>query len=266
MKKRLVFTGLLLIFILINGCENTEEQKSAALAQEKANFDLSLRHSVFFSDGLLAAIEVTRTAGENAEIEDPDHKHVLVNDDHLLEPSYEPEDLMVPDVRFSFAELLDRRFMREEAAAALESMFHDAEANEHILFAVSGFRSYDRQKQLFTAYANAHGEEQAWDVLAIPGASEHQTGLAMDITSASNDYLLSTDFADTEEGKWVNDHAHEHGFIIRYLEGKEEITGITFEPWHLRYVGQDAAEELKHSGLTLERLIEKARDYQSGEE
>ncbi|SES10598.1 M15 family metallopeptidase [Salisediminibacterium halotolerans] len=255
-----VFLSLLMA---VNGCQQTEEQKSGEYAPERNNAELSAT-DLHFSNDLLDSIELTEIEAESAEIQNPDHIHVLVNDDHVLPDSYTPDDLTVPDVRFSFDEELDRRLMREEAAEALEQLFRAADAAEQELFAVSGYRSYERQEQLFTAAVNEHGEETARETSAAPGSSEHQTGLAMDVSSRSNDLLLNTDFADTDEGQWVEEHAHEHGFVIRYPEGEEDLTGITFEPWHLRYVGEDAAEELDNSGLTLEELIEKTREYQDG--
>ncbi|AOM84523.1 Putative carboxypeptidase yodJ [Salisediminibacterium beveridgei] len=247
---------------LLSGCQDAREWQSGALAPERISAELSLRESVYFSDERLSQMQLTQTGGEDGTIQDPDHNHLLVNDDHVLDPAYVPEDLTVPDVRFSFSEALDRRLMREEAAEALERLFADAEGYGHELFAVSGYRSFERQEQLFTAYVNEHGEDEARKILAIPGGSEHQSGLAMDVSSRSNGFLLNTDFADTDEGKWLEEHAHEHGFIIRYPAGKEAITGISFEPWHIRYIGEDEAHELYQSGLTLEELIEKARNYQ----
>lgn len=253
--------GLLLSLLLFSGCQENEESKSAASAPERISAELSLRESIHFSDEWLSEIALTQT-DDDGTIQDPDHPHLLVNDDHVLEAAYEPEDLTVPDVRFSFSEALDRRLMRDMAASALERLFESAQEDGYELFAISGFRSYERQEQLFTAYAEEHGEDAAREILAIPGGSEHQSGLAMDVSSASNGFLLNQDFAGTDEGEWLLEHAHEHGFIIRYPEGKEEITGISFEPWHIRYIGEEIAEKLYHSGLVLEELIEKARDHQ----
>ena len=87
---------------------------------------------------------------------------------------------------------------------------------------------------------------------APPGASEHQLGLAMDITLAKYNGTLSVNFGNTKEGAWIRENAHKYGFIVRYLQGKEEVTGYKYEPWHIRYLGVDLATELYEKGITLE--------------
>lgn len=134
-------------------------------------------------------------------------------------------------------------------------MFASAENAGIHLFAQSGFRSFERQEQIFTAFAEQDGEEAANKYSARPGESEHQTGLVMDITSESVNFQLTTEFGATEEGLWVAEHAHEHGFIIRYPKGKESITQYDYEPWHLRYVGIKAATEMNNNNETLEEYL-----------
>ena len=92
----------------------------------------------------------------------------------------------------------------------------------------------------------------------MPGSSEHQTGLTIDVSAQSVSYRLDQSFGDTKEGKWLAKHCHEYGFIIRYPEGKTHITGYDYEPWHLRYVGVDTAKEITGSGLTLEEYLGEA--------
>jgi hypothetical protein len=100
------------------------------------------------------------------------------------------------------------------------------------------------------------GIEDASRYSARPGQSEHQTGLALDLASQSGKCTLSTCFKDTDEGKWLNENAWKYGFILRYPEGKEEITGYMFEPWHFRYVGKKEAKKIQDSGLTIEEYYE----------
>ncbi|MCD8511324.1 MAG: M15 family metallopeptidase [Bacillus sp. (in: Bacteria)] len=188
-------------------------------------------------------------------IEDLDDVLLLVNRRRALPPEYVPEDLAEPEVRFTFDEQLPQRLLREQAAEALEKLFQTAEEQGIYLFAVSGYRSYERQESIFAFNWQTHGEERANQFSARAGHSEHQTGLAMDITSQSAGFQLTQDFGDTEEGKWVAENAAEFGFIIRYLEGKEEITGFAYEPWHLRYVGVEAALEIAEQGITLEEYL-----------
>src|SRR5699024_4734909 len=112
------------------------------------------------------------------------------------------------------------------------------------LFAQSGYRSYDSQDAIFAANVDKNDEPAANNDSARHGESEHQTGLTMDITSPDVGYKLNIEFGDTKEGKWVEKHAADHGFIIRYPEDKEDITEYQYEPWHLRYVGKEAATEI----------------------
>lgn len=179
----------------------------------------------------------------------------VVNKENALPADYVPNDLVVPDVPFPFEEELPKKQLREHAAAALEELFVAAENAGHVLYAQSGYRSYERQVNLFAAYAENHGEEAANLFSARAGESEHQTGLSMDITSQAVGFALTTDFGDTSEGEWVSENAAAFGFIIRYPEGKETITEYQFEPWHLRYVGEQTALEITEANLTLEEYF-----------
>ncbi|MDI9475715.1 MAG: M15 family metallopeptidase [Natronincolaceae bacterium] len=180
---------------------------------------------------------------------------VLVNKKRYLDSSYKPNDLVVPNVKFSFDEEREKKYMRKEAAEALEELFERAYKEGVYIFALSGYRSYSTQKWLFENKASEIGEEKANKIIARPGESEHQTGLAMDITSQSVQFDLKTKFGETEEGKWVKDNAHKFGFIIRYAKDKEGITGYNYEPWHLRYVGKKVAEEIYNKGIALEEYL-----------
>jgi len=188
-------------------------------------------------------------------VTDPDSILVLVNKTSHLPEDYEPQDLVQPDVPFPFTEDLPKKLLRREAAAALEELFAAAKEEGLKLFAQSGYRSYQRQAAIFAANADKHGEEYANTFSARPGESEHQTGLAMDVTSSEVNYLLEQEFASTPEGLWLKDHAHEFGFIIRYPKDREAETGYTYEPWHLRYVGREAAGAIFGQGLILEEFL-----------
>ena len=172
---------------------------------------------------------------------DPSSLTVCVNRKSTLSSDYKPTDLVLPDVRAVNSS--NRLYMRKEAASALEELFKAAEDENYYLYAVSGYRSYSYRKSIYTPYSGYS---------APAGASEHQLGLAMDITLAKYNGTLSVDFGNTKEGKWVKENAHKYGFIIRYLQGKEDITGYNYEPWHLRYLGVDLATELYEKNITLE--------------
>ena len=117
----------------------------------------------------------------------------------------------------------------------------------------SGFRSYDYQTQLYQNYVNKDGKEAADTYSARPGYSEHQTGLAFDILNGAGG-LLGDNPQDEKAIEWLHSHAHEYGFIVRFQEGKEAITGYQAEAWHLRYVG-DIAEQIYTSKQTLEEYF-----------
>ena len=194
---------------------------------------------------------------------DPASTTVLVNHLYTLPADYVPEDLVAPDVEFSFPYMADKRLMRSDAAAALEELF-DAASKEGIrLTAISGYRSYDRQKTIYLYNVNKSGQDYANLYSAPPGHSEHQTGLTMDVSSVSNNLDLTYSLADLPEGQWLAEHSHLFGFIIRYPEDKEEITGYAYEPWHLRYVGVEMASYLYEHNLTLDEYYGiSAQDYE----
>ncbi|PGA49971.1 hypothetical protein COL86_30780, partial [Bacillus toyonensis] len=177
--------------------------------------------------------------------------HVIVNKRYALPDGYRPRDLVVPNVNFVFSGMHERRYMRKEAAEALEKLFKLAQKDGITLKSVSGFRSQEYQSSIYQYNVRTQGKERANRVSAKPRHSEHQTGLAMDVSASSVNYSLIESFGTTEEGKWLAKNAHQAGFIIRYLKGKESITGYIYEPWHIRYVG-DIAKEIFEKGITLE--------------
>jgi D-alanyl-D-alanine carboxypeptidase len=185
-------------------------------------------------------------------IAEPESITVMVNKTIRLPIDYKPSDLVYPDVAFIFDEKVEKRMMRKEAAEALESMFSAAEEDGIMLAGVSGYRSGSTQKALFERYVRRDGEETASRYSARPGHSEHQTGLAMDVSGTTGKCAATDCFADTDEAAWLDEHAREFGYIIRYPEGKEEITGYKYEPWHLRYVGIELSQEIASQGITLE--------------
>lgn len=181
-----------------------------------------------------------------------DSTTVLINKEFALPSDYVPENLVVPSVPFSFSGYKEKKLLREDAAKALEELFKASEEAQLSLFAVSGYRSYDRQKAIYDSNVARNGSERTDQFSARPGYSEHQSGLAMDVSTNSIHFRLDEEFAATPEGRFLADHAHEYGFIIRYPEGKSDITGYSYEPWHIRYVGKELAEELHSKGITLE--------------
>lgn len=172
-------------------------------------------------------------------LEDPDSIWVVVNKKRPLPDGYAPTDLDGD--------------IRREPAKKLEELLRAAQNGGHNLYRISGFRSQENQTLTYNSYVSRDGQARADTYSARPRHSEHQTGLAIDLGNGTCD--LEACFGDTKSGKWLAAHAYEYGFIIRYLKGKEHITGYQYEPWHLRYVGVPLSTELYKSGQTMEEFF-----------
>lgn len=177
---------------------------------------------------------------------------VFVNKEYYLPKNYVPENLLVPDIVFDSTSYSERMLMRKDAAEAIEKLFAAALEDGFSLYGISGYRSYDRQKEIFLNNIVHRGKKHTLKYSAAPGTSEHQTGLAMDVSSKSVRYKLITSFSDCDEGIWLANHAHEFGFIIRYPKDQFDSTGYAYEPWHIRYVGEDLADYLYTNNMTLD--------------
>ncbi|WP_214761325.1 MULTISPECIES: D-alanyl-D-alanine carboxypeptidase family protein [Exiguobacterium] len=183
---------------------------------------------------------------------------ILVNKQIALPAGYKPNDLVTANIDFVDTASGERRMLRKEAAQAIEKLMAGAKTAGIDLKGTSAFRSYDYQVQLFNAYVAKDGKEQAMKYSAPPGHSEHQTGLAIDVSSASVGYQLTQSLEQTKEGKWLADNAHKYGFIVRYQRAYEAETGYMFEPWHLRYIGVEHATNVHKTNVPFERYLEQS--------
>lgn len=175
---------------------------------------------------------------------DPTSIWVVVNKQRPLNPqTYIPTDLVTPNVplRVPGNESMQ---VRRITATAMEAMFAAAKAQQVPLMLSSGYRSYTYQVGLYNGYASSSSTAQADTYSARPGYSEHQTGLAFDVEPLDQQCDVDQCFANLPAGKWVAAHAYEYGFLVRYPADKVAVTGYTYEPWHLRYVGKPLAAEL----------------------
>jgi len=180
---------------------------------------------------------------------------ILVNKTNGLANDYKPDDLA--DIKYFAADRsAEGRFMRETAADAFHRLVEEASSQGIEILMTTAYRSYGFQSTLYNNYVAQHGQASADRFSARPGYSEHQTGLAVDVSAASVDYSLTRDFAKTDEGIWVAANAHVFGFIIRYPEDREEQTGYLYEPWHLRYVGVTAAKHIFENEMILEEYLQ----------
>lgn len=175
----------------------------------------------------------------------------LVNRQWPITEAYEPPDLEMSDVPGQV------RYMRREAAQALREMFEACKVEAKVqLLSISGYRSYQRQSNIYKRKLRSvkKDEAKAQEFVAPPGTSEHQLGVAMDI-GQKHKVNLEISFGDTEGAKWCRENCWRFGFILRYDEPWEDITGYKFEPWHFRYVGKEYAKEIHDANVPLETWL-----------
>lgn len=177
---------------------------------------------------------------------------ILVNKTHRLTADYIPPALTESSFLFDAPCGDPKRLLAAPAEKAAAKLFARAKEEGIILYGISGYRSYNRQKELYQQRLKETSDSHVNLYLAPPGASEHQTGLALDVSGTSVDLELNESFAGTKEGQWLAANAPLFGFILRYPKGKESITGYAWEPWHIRYVTKSLSLYLSLTGLTLE--------------
>ena len=184
---------------------------------------------------------------------------VLVNNTSLLKEGYVPELVTVNSAGYKF----DAR-----AAEDLQAMLQAAREEGLSPMICSSYRSWERQTTLFekqvvkqqnTGLPYEEACEKAKTVVAFPGTSEHQTGLAADIVATSHQ-MLDDSQEQTAEQQWLMEHCWEYGFILRYPKDKSDITGIIYEPWHYRYVGHEVAQYIHENGLCLEEYWQQVEE------
>lgn len=190
---------------------------------------------------------------------------VLVNKHNPISPSnFTPTDLVEPKTSKSLDNSRDLK-LSEPAADALEKMAADLHAQgQGKMFLNSAFRSFDYQQRLFASKTKEYGKTGALLRSARAGFSEHQTGLAADVSVPEQGCAIMACFGDTQAGKWIAGNAWKYGFIVRYEKTTQETTGYSYEPWHLRFVGLEVARLYSESGInTLEDLwgLPPAPDY-----
>lgn len=194
----------------------------------------------FYTDGILKE-------------QQKDWRLTLVNKWNIMEEGYEPE----------LAELMEGHQVDARIAEALMDMIHDAKKAGYAIYILSSYREMEHQIELFEeqvkgllaqGYSEEEAEIEAGTVVAYPGTSEHQLGLAVDLVSSEH-ISLDEEAEKTKGYQWLVAHCQEYGFILRYPDGTSEITGIIYEPWHFRYVGEEAAAEIMERGITLEQYL-----------
>ncbi len=193
---------------------------------------------------------------KNMIITNPNDYDAVVNKKRHLSSSYKPSDLVKPNIDFMQSNE-SVMYLRKDAAKALEELFKGAESSGYKFYGVSGFRSYSLQVDVYKDNISQYGnEEDANFYSAKPGESEHQLGLSIDVSTKEVNYQLSESLGNTPAGKWLKENCYKYGFIIRFPEDKEKITGYSYEPWHIRYVGKDLAKIIHDNNITLEEYFE----------
>lgn len=264
-RKKNIFTYIFVfvVVIMIN--------KRVCFSEENINFDFNNSHTLCLQNDKNCAninslkLEKTTILGDmelssqgkymlSNEILKDDHFFIyLVNKKTTLPKEYKPSDLRKVNIPFTNSKYMEM-CMREEAASALEKLYKDAKDDDIYLKGVSGYRSYSLQNEIFSYNVSTKGFKESTKYSAKAGESEHQTGLAVDVSCKSINYLLEDTFAETDEGIWIQENCYKYGFILRYPKGKEKVTGYEYEPWHIRYVGKDLAQYLTENDLTLDEF------------
>ena len=238
--------GMGLTFAAASKALDTKEATLAKVQDKLKEENKDLQSKLKQQKAVEAAAVLSKEEPDNWEL-------VLVNNDYPLDKEYQPE----------LAEILEGRSVDARIAEDTKQMLEDAQAGGLKMYVCSAYRSYDDQKTVFnetmqnwvnqgSSLLDAYDETKK--SVAIPGYSEHATGLALD--STSEDYQeLDDKQADTAESKWLAENCYKYGFILRYPPDKADITGIIYEPWHYRYVGKEAAKEMKEKNVTLEEYL-----------
>ncbi len=236
-KKRAddIYTDVVLIDESVKTTAETAADQAAA---EKAS-ESGLAEAATDSSGSAAAETLY---ADKPDIDINSWEYVLANPWNSIE-DYNPDVVQIEDIEVDYR-------IRD----AMESFVADCRAAGNEVYLSSGYRSYDTQSYLFEKKCQEYDEETAATIVARPGTSEHQTGLAADITEGYYEYKNAS-LEETDMYQWMEAHCQDYGFIVRFPNGKENITGIIYEPWHFRYVGVEAATYIKEHDLTLEEFV-----------
>lgn len=260
-KKRLVkFTGIVLSVFCLGMLFGTvyahkAEEKEELLALQEEEREISIP-DVLIEETQKALVEKAGLEEEEIMQEEnlpDDWNLILVNQKHLV-----PDDFEVELAEIGEGHQIDARIYEDYRA-----MIKAAKAQGVYIYVASSYRDMDKQTELYEkkvesyvleGYSYSEARELAAQVVAIPGTSEHHLGLALDFVSA--EYKKLDEKQETTRAfQWLKEHCAEYGFILRYPNGKTEITGIIYEPWHFRYVGKEAAEVIMEAGITLEEYL-----------
>lgn len=252
-----ILLWIILMLQLVIVCELGTLIRAFASARENISGNMLLTETK--SARLYDAMETQRysVAYEETKAKAENNNYLtLVNKWNPMDPEYKPK----------LAEVAEGHLLDSSIVGNLQDMIRDAKKAGHIIYIISAYRDITRQTYLYEeevkewlakGYSQRGAEREAAKVVAYPGTSEHHLGLAVDLVSEEH-VELDEGAEQTKGYQWLVQHCHEYGFILRYPNGATDITGIIYEPWHFRYVGEEAAEEIMRQGITLEEHLEKS--------
>jgi len=244
-KKRLLIIALLVLLVLVIVFWIVYPHKTKAPAT-----DNTTKSSV--------AVAQTQPAGfdkSQYSVDTPGSPWWIVSRKRPLPDGYVPPDLVTPKVTLNSSKSASENTLRKDTAAAVEQLFAGAKAAGFAYMVASGYRSKAVQTTYYNNYVAQYGVAKADTFSARPGTSEHQTGMALDVSRSDRVLYLDQAFGNDPAGQWLAAHSYEYGFIVRYPQGKDAITGYEYEPWHIRYVGIPLATELHKTGQTMEEFF-----------
>lgn len=201
---------------------------------------------------IVALINVNRDKDYYEDLQTVDlseKETMLVNKYHALSSDYTPENIVKASSSYSY----DNNSLNDDAYTAFKELADAAKNDGYTILILSSYRTYERQDELWNDRKNTYGIRKADQYAARAGSSEHETGYAIDVADFND---KSDDFSKTESYKWMLKNSYKYGFILRYPEGKEDITGYSYESWHYRYLGKDLAKKVYESNLTYDEYYE----------
>lgn len=242
-KKEAVLIGLIALLVIGGPLYVLTRRNEPAVSQSPASNPQPVNQTAPASQDLPLETPFDKT---QYSIDNPSSIWIVANKKRPLNPaSYAPNDLV---------NVTGGQQLRSEAATNLRQLITTAKNEGLAINPLSGYRSYTTQQSVYANEVRTYGQTVADTQSARPGTSEHQTGLAIDLGGGGCG--IEDCFGDTTEGKWLADNAYKFGFIIRYPENKQSVTGYRYEPWHIRYVGVALATEMQKQGvLTLEEFF-----------
>lgn len=241
-----------LIGVLIKGCSKSDKKDIT-----DSNFEEFYESSQTTTQTESSVTESTVDDTPAVQTEAPDETGVNDESDETVEPTHDiqvidgatyVDGILIVNKTYSLPSDYAPGVV-PEAQSAFDEMAAAAAQEGIKLYVYSGYRSYWRQQTIYNNYAAQRGQAEADRVSSRPGHSEHQTGLTFDVNTTE------FSFGSTPEAAWLAEHCAEYGFIIRYPEDKEDVTGYEYEPWHIRYLGVETAQAVKASGLCLEEYL-----------